>query len=335
MHKKLFLFTWVAAAVISNHSIARAAKYVETEASECTNVDFRNTFPMKIRNQGEVAWCYANAAADYLQYTYELPTRLSAADIAINYAKSDWSKLSTFFNHLVSSSARGQPAQTGFIKGAIKRILPQGYCPEESFPSDFWNRVDGTTQASEKQEILQSIMDTYSLQEQVSEGVIETSTDLPFSFQFKNIGKEDFFNLLQSSTHKTILENLRQAACKGDRKAFPAQSISMKFEFKNKHIFEGINASFDRNMPSSIDFFASMFDDVNSFKKSIDELHTVLLYGRSYDPVEKECVYLLKNSYGDACDGYDPSIICDHGFLWIPEHTIYKALTSNLVITKD
>jgi hypothetical protein len=313
-----------------------AQAFLATSENACSPLDFRNSFPLLMRDQGKTSWCYANAAADYLQYTFQIPEQISAADIAINYSQTDLSQLIQFFESIFSKKARLAPAQTGIIKYAIEAALPQGYCSETNLPSEQWTKVFHD-QTSQKVEIITAIHDLYQLQKQVRKGSITQESDLPYSYSFPQINRAQFFSLLQTSNHRRLLINLRATACAGVRKPFPQQSVSAHFHLRTKKIFEHINASFDQQQPVTVDFSKDAFRNLDHFNPF--DWHTVLLYGRKFDSTFHECVYLMKNSHGPSCVPggvpYDPRLNCDGGYVWFPESALYRAMTSELTLQKN
>ena len=309
-----------------------AARFYFTPEEQCTSVDFRQTFPLKMRNQGETSWCYANAASDYLQYTYHLNEQVSAADIAINYSQTIFSKIVKIFDDLIDPSERGKPPETGLIAIAVKRIIPQGYCPESALPSDFWNRVSAIDGSQTKEEILQSILDTYDLQQKIYTGSITSAAQMPSYFTFKNINRDQFYEILKNSTHKQVLLELREAACKNERKPFGDTSIGSDFMIRGRHAFQHMSASFDRGMPVTVDFADDVFFHYDNPSKKIAGLHTVIVYGRKFDSQSQECQYMLKDSHGAQCTRYDPKIPCENGYLWLPESKLFRAMTSELIL---
>jgi hypothetical protein len=320
------------AAFTSFTTSSENAAIIPTSAQACTPVDFRNTFPMAIRNQGQLAWCFAHASADYLQYTYQIPEQISAADIAINYSQSNLSKLIHFFQSIASKKSRETPAQTGIAKFAIEKIIPQGYCPETNFPSDEWIKTL-PDQSQQKIEILAAILDVWQLQKQVQSGAFTAASDLPYFYSFPQINRQQFFEILQTSSHRHLLENLRVSACTSSRKPFPGNSFSAKFHFRSRHIFQEINSSFDQHQPVAIDFFNATYFNLDDFAKK--GLHTVLLYGRKYDPAIQQCVYLMKNSHGTDCTPYDPRLHCEAGYLWFPEDALFHSMLSELSFQRN
>ena len=288
---------------------------------------------MKLRNQNGISWCYAHAAADLLQFTYRIPEQISAADIAINYAESDVSKIITFFKRIFSSSARAAPPETGFIRKAIRKTIPEGYCPENVLPSQEWTRVNGNTGERKKIDILEAILEAYDLQKKIKNGTFPNPESLSVYYEFPHIGRDQFFSLLQNSKKGTMLLQIRNAACAGERHPYPTEETEFSFSFSGRHVFQKINNSLSSHLPVGVDFFSGIFDDYDHFKRKIDDLHTVLFYGRKFDPAANECVYLMRNSYGEDCSRYDPKIKCEAGYLWFPESRIYRALTS--ILTPD
>jgi len=311
-----------------------ASGYYSTSENECSTVDFRETFPLKMRNQHEVSWCFAHAASDYLQYAYHLNEQVSAADIAINYSQTSTSKLIHFFKGLLSKDARLLPAQTGFIKIAVNKIVPQGYCPESALPSDEWSRIKTSDGSESKVEISQSILDTFNLQKLIKKGELTTSSQLPWYFKFKNMNQDQFFDILKNSKRTQLMLNIRSAACANERKPFGTTLLDSDFQIRGKHIFKNMNASFDRQMPVTIDFFSDLFRHFDHPVNNLSNMHTVLVYGRKYDTNSGQCNYMIKDSYGVQCTNYDPKIKCEGGYVWLPENKLFHAMTSQLIIYK-
>jgi hypothetical protein len=308
--------------------------YVTTPESSCSPIDLRSEFNLQMRNQRGISWCYAHAAADYLQYTYRLPEQISAADIAIHYAGSDISKIMTFFKRLLSKDAREKPPQTGFIIKAVKRAVEAGYCPEWALPSEQWAKVhsNGTR---EKKDLMESILEMYSLQKDIQSGKYPRPENLPFSYEFEHINRLKFHSILQNNSKAKLLSGIRSAACDPERKPYPISPIKTCFKLRGRRVYQRINDQLSSRMPIAIDFFSGVLGNLDHAKRKIDDLHTVLLYGRKYDAEKKECVYLMKNSYGVDCSQYDSKIKCEAGYLWFPESKLHPYLTSSLSITRQ
>ncbi len=311
-----------------------AFAYFPTSEKSCSPIDLRQIFPQKMRDQNDISWCYAFAAADYLQYTYQVPEQVSAADIAISYTQSNISRFIYFFQRIFIKGAGSEPPQTGFVAEAVKRILPQGYCPESVFPSEKWTKVDTATQARTTVPLLDALDDILEVQAKVASGRIKAPNELPFYPDLKNMNSDIFFNLIKTTKRNSLLNGIRNTVCSGSRKPYPLGPISADFNLKGKHVFEKMNANFDTQMPVVIDFFAGVLDDLDHFKKPISDLHTVMVEGRKFDSKSNECYYLIKNSHGEDCSEYDPKIECDKGYLWLSESKMYRSMISRLIIKR-
>ena len=331
VHSFVFYFLIVLTITTQNlTAFASVFHYSATPEEECNSIDFRNSFSLKIRNQHEVAWCFAHSAADYLQYTFKLPDQISAADIAINYSKSNWSKFSNFLVRVFKKSHRNEPNEDGLIKFAVQKILPQGYCLEKLLPSETWTFIDTNTKQRKEVEILDAVSDIFNLLNKVKKGEINNAQELPFFYSFEKIDQELFFKLLLTSKKKNVLEKIRNAACINERVPYP-HNLKIKMEFKNKNIFENMNQEFENQNPVSIDFYSKILKNIDKQVNPFGSLHTVLLYGRNFDYKTNECRYLIKNSYGENCSTYDSKLKCEAGYIWIPEHTLFKSMTSQVI----
>ncbi len=315
----------------SEISFADTSKFITTPEQNCSNVDFREYFDLKMRNQHELSWCFAHAAADYLQYAYQLTEQVSAADIAIQYSETNASKLISFFKKIFNHEYGKLPAQTGFIKIALDKITSQGYCPESALPSEEWLKIENNG-VEKKVEISKAILEIQSLHQEVILNRIKKTTDLPFIYAFKNIDASIFFETLKSSSPKNLFQSIRKLACLNERKPFSNKPYKSNFQIKGKSFFSKINKSINEKMPVTIDFFSDVLRHSDSPKRSISELHTVLVYGRKFDPSSNQCHYLIKDSYGEQCTKYDPKLNCESGYVWLSERKLYKAATSSLIL---
>ena len=236
--------------------------------------------------------------------------------------------------------------ETGFAKVSMRDGLEHGYCAEDAFPSNEWNKVQRATSAqTESTQLVQievALNDLKSLQDNMNKGFFKSASDLPYFFKFKNINREKFFSILSrfpsSDMGNDFLDAIRVAACDGNRKPYPGRIDHITMRVKGAHTFKRFGKMFAQNTPVSVDFFYGVLENLDHYKVSLSELHTTILLGRRFDPVTHECQYLMKNSYGPNCDNedrtrrYDSRIACDQGYLWVPEGALYGAMTSYVYI---
>ncbi len=295
---------------------------------DCSSVDFRTKFPLQIRNQKSLAWCFAHSSADNLQFAEKTPIQISAADIAINYGKSSSSKIINLFQRWTNQNAGGQdrPNEYGLAKFASQMIIDQGYCPESSFPSEDWIRVtpDGETSSVE---IAIAAKEIYALAAAIKKQKIQGPEQLSFFYKFKNIDAELFYEILAKTEKNKILDEIRKAACDPDRIAFKNKiDVTMKITLNG--MLTKMNKSLSSGNAFSVDVYSQIFSNINDNKNQLTNLHTVMVYGRKYDVIRKQCLYLIRNSYSEDCEGYDPRLHCDKGYLWFGDTVLKKNMTS-------
>ncbi len=297
---------------------------------QCEAVDLRRVFPLKVRDQGDLNWCYAHTAADYLQYAFQIPEAISASDIAIQYHFHLWPRIRQFF-------LNEEVPQTGLVRVAMGDALESGYCPESSFPSDFWFKVQVKPQGSvsQKVQLSQAISELFELQRWVKAGMFRAPAELPFQYQFSSVSPEQFFDILKTSTHPRLLDSLRKAACSGKRKPFPFFEGRISMGIRGRSAVKTIHRELMSGMPVSIDYFYGVLEHSKNFHRKLEDLHTSLLMGQRFDPVTSECQYLIKDSYGESCSGYDPSLECQLGYLWVGESALRRALVSIVHLEKN
>jgi hypothetical protein len=299
-------------------------------SEECSTIDFRNDFPLRMRHQQQTSWCFAHSAADLIQFSFQLNEQISAADIAIQYSETRISKTMQTLKKLLQKNSGKIPAETGFIKIALDLAMKNGVCPESAFPSEQWNKIDDHGNIS-KVEITKAIIDTLNLQKTIHHSNLSSASQIPWHFEFKHLSREQFYQILKNSDKKNVFSSIRSMACNPERIQLPPL-FKAKFKIKNKKTFQFIHDSFEHHQPVTIDFFSDLLRHADHPKKSMSELHTVLLYGRKTNPITNECEFMIKDSYGEQCTKYDPQLTCENGYVWLPQQKLKKAMTSTLLM---
>lgn len=315
--------------LLSVSAFANMDSSAKDEAEGCTSIDFRNEFPIKMRDQKSLAWCFAHASADNLQFAEKTNIQISAADIAINYGKSTSSKIINLFQRWTNkgSSSEERPNEYGLAKFASQMIIEQGYCPETYFPSENWQRVSANGQ-TRSIEIASATKEIYTLAADVKNRKINAPNQLPYYYQFKNINAEIFYNILAKNEKNKILDQIRMAACDSVRVPF-RKDIEVDMKMNISGMIKAMNRSLSSGQTFSLDLYTQIFSNIDdNDKNGLTNLHTVMVYGRKYDAARKQCLYMVKNSYSESCSGFDPRLRCDKGYLWFPGSVLQKNMTS-------
>ncbi len=318
---------------ISGFGLASASIQTTSQAA-CTSLDLRSEHLLEIRNQKKVAWCYAFTAADLLAHTFNLSTKISAADVAINHNQSfigrGIRRVRDITRNRNTQSAQENfmmAHQTGFTKVAMNRVMREGYCEEATFPSEQWIKVvrAGSIWHEVPVDLKPAMLEIFDLlktKDQLTVG------NIPFYFKFKNLeSPEDFLNLLGKSNRKNFYSNLRATVCKNSYTDF-AQQWKVKMQFRGRNLFKKVNAQLELGRVVSLDYDNRALKDKNNSKISLSKLHTSLLVARKWNDQNNSCDYLVRDSYGDKCTGYDSSYECLGGQVWIPETTLLRSAVS-------
>ncbi|MBU6153033.1 MAG: hypothetical protein KGP28_01915 [Bdellovibrionales bacterium] len=295
----------------------------------CSYVDLRPRVALQMRNQGDISWCYAHVAADLLQFQSLVQEQISAADIAVQYNRGLWPRFYRWINGTLVP-------ETGFLSRALRQAGSSGYCPEADFPSDFWTRVELTSQNAPKLEnrtLNFAIAEILDLQRRVKAGIFKSGSELPYFYQFPGVGPGEFFSILKAMPRHEVLEGLRQKACEGRRRPYPVGIGSITMHFRGPGMFERFHGELEEGRPLSIDYFYGVLENSSNIEKKIADLHTSMVLGQRFDSGSGECQYLVKNSYGDSCGSYDPKWECQGGYLWIGEAALRKAMVSYVFLS--
>ena len=277
-----------------------------------------------MRNQGDISWCYAHTAADYLQFYHRIPVQISAADIAVNYNHRRWPRFLRWLRGTVVP-------ETGFIRSAISDISDVGYCPEEFFSSETWvKRIMTGKDAGKTIDVPlgTAVEEIVSLVKHISNGFYLIPTDLPFVYEFKGLSHQQFYDAVFLNPSGSVLDELRTAACDAHRLPFPKTTPAMVMGLNGGDTFDQIHEVLNQHLPMSIDYFYGVLENVDQYSHSFTELHTSLLMGQRFNSETQECQYLIKNSYGTDCSSYDHRHQCEAGYIWVGESALGAAMTS-------
>jgi hypothetical protein len=303
---------------------------ISASANDCSNIDLRNENLGIARNQGKVSWCYAFASSDFLNF-YNPGETPSAAAVASLYNTHKLPQtMYSFINwyHQITNNPKARlPFQTGLSKIAIELSLKEGLCHESEFPSTKWKKV-GISSNFEKEEHLDQVMhDIWDMKQKTTKGL---SLDMiGFSYELPNVTKEEFYEVVKNYKINEIFNVLRIHSC-SHRSLNP---MKLKMSFKKKTILGELNFKLDQYEPVLLDYSSEILED-RHFKKPIGSLHTSLIVGRRFNDQKNRCEYLIKNSYGESCIGYDSDYHCEKGFIWLPEQELYRSMTS-IVYSKN
>jgi hypothetical protein len=283
-------------------------------AANCTDVDLRPEFGA-VRSQGNIGWCYANAAADLLSFEFREELhhqKASASYIALTYNK-------LFFG---KSKSEG-----GFAALALTMAQFQGFCPQSDE-----DRVLGQGPQVPLKSKIDGLL--YLKQNFDRTGGASLESDLKIYFSqnksiLTQVPLEDLRQLLEDSTEKDFTSHFADYIC-GPHKFIPARKHFVDGMIKymvmgiTEPIMDKVQERLDHHQPVIIDYFADLFDADGAAKQD-DSRHTSLIIGRRWNAKKNQCEVLIRNSWGPRCNGYKAASLkdsCEAGNVWVSDKTM-------------
>jgi hypothetical protein len=288
-------------------------------ADNCGNVDesLRKAFGPP-RSQGDIGWCYANAAADLLTYQFRDDLhgqRVSSSHIALTFNKE-------IFGIFGGSESEGGMASFALNLSQFKGLCPQKIEDEVRYMGTqlpLKKRIQGLIYLKQNFDRTQGESLRSDLRKYYSQNK-SILTRMPL---------EDLRSILQNSSERNFVANFADYFCQG-RKVVPQHKRlamgMLKYASLNRTepLMDKLHDYLDQNKPVIIDYFADFFDADNA-KMTNASRHTSIVVGRRWNQEKNQCEVLIRNSWGKRCDGYAaPSLknSCDEGHLWVSDKVL-------------
>lgn len=282
----------------------------------CKPIDLRNEFGNP-RDQGNVNWCYANAAADLLTHYYRktLEYPVSAKELALGTSL-NWSG--------------NEYREFGSMLLSLSYGLNNGFCPNNIDSIIFGSRPDF--------KLYEKINTLYWIKDRLKKGQKNQAIQSLISAQkkgllFPTIKYNEVIGLLNRFDEKRMINDLYAYFCQNSRinvVSKPKIIWESILRLNNKdQLLKTLNKKLSLKTPVAISYFVGFFKNDES-PKSASDLHESIIVGRRWNDKSKNCEYLIRNTWSTRCTGYaNPRIrsACDRGNLWLDE----KTLKDNLI----
>lgn len=280
----------------------------DREKAACGEVDLRNAALGENRDQDTIGWCYAFSAADLL--TYKLGKQISAADLAVGSNADRWVR-----DFRKVFGAGEQDLNGGIQSSAIESAIDRGgACLEENFRSEDNGYADLLTTLTK--------IDETKIK---GRKLFRTSVCMPaVTALFPKLLTEDVLKIAESSGRANLINRLNDKAC-GERISLKDLQVKSKLGVTTK---EKIDAA--KLMDEQLSLFNIVSITVtaealqNSDTTKNQSNHAVTVVGRRFNSKSRQCEYLVRNSWGRSCAGYDRRLDCEEGNIWIPKSQIIK-----------
>lgn len=269
---------------------------------QCSTIDLSNSPGLgPVRDQGDIGWCFANAAADFA--SFQIGKKISAVDIAMN--EHDGS-VNRFFQRNFGSSLLVDKGGSG--PTAIENMQNDpGFCLEENFRSDDQGK--------------KSLLAIYrELESHKTIGFSDSPRDLQYVYTIAKkiapkIDFSSFRNIYVNSRVDTFFKSFRDLACQPRIKF----SSSPRPEKKGTQM-DQIQTELDNK---KIVFWG--MDPMCAFYGSNEYygLHETLIVGRRFNETKGVCEFKVRNSWSTSWG--------DNGHMWVDEERVYSCSESSSV----
>lgn len=303
-------------------------------AENCSPVDLASEMG-PIRNQGDIGWCYANAAADLLSYRYRKELNgqsVSALYTALLFNKAVYEKTG------ISRFSPKTIEESGSVALSLQLAMRNGFCPRTK-DNQFMSFGEKTS-LEKKLKIglnLKRLYDQKKYSDLKSQIAILRSKNSIIS----EIPDHRLYKILEASTAENFLKNIADELCEGE-KFFPSTESDVdllalpSLSPVKWPLFAKINHELSRRRPVAITYFASFFESWASPLEQSDR-HASVIVGRELRG--EQCYYKIRNSWGSGCTGYrNPDlkgVNCDQGHLWVSEEKFKKYLYATISIQEE
>jgi hypothetical protein len=298
------------------------------QADNCSAVDLAKEMG-PVRNQGDIGWCYANAAADLLSYRYR--SELKGQQVSALYTALMFN--SKFYEQTLISKATQKItdkiiSEGGSISLAVKAAITEGFCPRTK-DDNFIKQGTGYS-LQKKLQLglrLKALYDQRQMQK-----LRETINKIRSTNSILNeVPDSRLYKVLETSTQETFLKGLADELCQGKKFRPKTESdvdlvLMPRVSGLSWALFKKMNSELDEKRPVGVGYYSTLF---KSYALPIEttDAHASVVIGRK--KINGQCHYKLRNSWGSGCNYKNPAFQgagCEGGNLWVSENEFKRYL---------
>jgi hypothetical protein len=291
---------------------------------ECSNIDIRKDVG-PIRDQGDIGWCYANAAADLLSYEYKDQLhgqQASAVYMALTFTDSyigqNFFEGGSAYFALKAYAARHKNV---CLQREEEKVLNNGLHISLKHKLDELMR-------------LKSTFDVFAKNRSQSKPFVQQWWKLKNADSYLfSMGDNNLRELLATSTTEDFPDNVADTLCANSSIPVNQKSdVAGRLTYQNEDLkdlaIQDINRQLNRKNIVGLAYQASVLVDPQ-VNVDINSAHLSVLVGRRWN--NNQCEYLIRNSWGTGCGAYQKSPVfkkrCEgDGHVWIPESVMKKSM---------
>lgn len=326
--KKFHLFS-LKAGINSDHlidsltALDRKGKLsFESEKRKCTQVDLRGPRLGPVRDQDSMGWCYAYVAADLL--SYKTGHRISALGVAIAYDNQfrPSQKEKSFLDFILMRDTPFTPlseSTAGHILDAAQAAQTAGLCLEKDLRSEDNGYGDLYTALKTVEDVRRDLRPGMIANPSCDESFIASQSLFP------NASLQDFVDIVQKSSREQLINNLANRTCSERHKtALKTAAFEADDEQQRVNLFDKVDEQLNNRNIVGVGYNSEILYNHNHEGSNAN--HGSVLVGRRYNKETGECEYLLRNSWGRNCGGYDKTYGCEEGNIWVSKRVLGRSM---------
>jgi len=299
-----------------------------------------------IRNQSDVGWCYAFAAADMA--TYYLGKRISAVDIAAKFNSRN--PVTGFLpsDPGLTGSRESSPwngsigtFEGGYIGAALIGANDRGFCTEALVRSE--NFPDFTKVDESLGQFTKAIFD-FDRRLNNADGALTKETcskgGVALRAIFPNGDIKAIIDILKRYDYDNSWRVMTDAVCRGRRSKFP-QNFKVRV---NKGDLDSQISDIDRSLNTRdivgihYDYYGLVHSSTGSWFSRLTSVqpgnHASTVIGRRFNASNGKCEYAIRNTAGTYCDPRFTREQCQNGVFWVSRTNLKSTLRAVNYIQK-
>ena len=90
------------------------------------------------------------------------------------------------------------------------------------------------------------------------------------------------------------------------------------------NLFDEMDKVISNGELTGISYDANILSDIDN--EDDPGWHFSTVVGRRFNSSTNSCEYLVRNSWGRGCEGYDERLECEEGNIWVPKKVLAKRM---------
>lgn len=328
--------------------IARGQKAMTDRKESCTNIELREEIvcddsektefihavtgkPFQacgVRDQNNVGWCYAVAAAELVSAEEGRCYSTAAFAIAYNEAGVLSSARKKLYDY--DDTKKEVVEEGGFISFSLESAQKHPVCLECDLPLRDFKIATVPEKYRSYLGLLRWIRESATEAMDAPAFVEKHYTDIKQFFP--KLEKPEIIEILDESRDGSAVHALFMATLESGEKISSDYKVSRflnMFSASHKDRSEMIELmdrwlQLGKVVGLSYNAYYLKYDFPSKHLGQGGHASTVV--ARRFNDESGSCEYLVRNSWGDSCDGYNSSLDCEKGNIWLPEHRMFQAI---------